>query len=230
MSLSIFPLVPSSSKPRVVVNDTSSGIAYCQSRVKRGLDIVGAIVGLILLMPVFLLACIVVRFVDHVPPIFRQERFGYGGKPFTILKLRTLPIIEKANDTNAEKIQRKPEYATTRTGRFWRVHSVDEIIQFWLVLKGEMSLIGHRSFPVYYVPHLAEMPGMTPAGIENYLNIISQYKPGMTALSAINGRGNLTLQEKIAFDLDYARTASFKNDVVILLKTVVAVLQCEGAK
>lgn len=218
------------STPQVAIKDSLSGILYCQSRLKRGLDIIGALVGLILLLPVFLLACVIVRLVDDVPPIFRQERFGYKGKAFTILKLRTLPIIEKAADTTPERIQRKPDYATTRTGRFWRVHSVDEIIQFWLVLKGDMSLIGHRAFPVYYVPHLAEMPGMTSASTEHYLQVISQYKPGMTALSAINGRGNLTLQQKIAYDLEYARTASLRTDSRILFKTIIAVLTCEGAK
>jgi lipopolysaccharide/colanic/teichoic acid biosynthesis glycosyltransferase len=206
------------------------GIAYCQSWQKRLLDIVGAGIGLITLMPIFALAALIVRIIDGVPPIFRQERFGYRGQPFTILKLRTLPVDEKPTAANPDRIQRKPDYNTTRTGKFWRVHSVDEIIQFWLVLKGDMSLVGHRSFPVYYVPHMAQMPGMSRQIIDEYLDTITQIKPGMTALSAINGRANLSLQQKITFDLEYARTASLKRDVYILIKSIWVVLTCEGAK
>jgi lipopolysaccharide/colanic/teichoic acid biosynthesis glycosyltransferase len=205
-------------------------IVYCQSWQKRLLDIIGATIGLITLMPIFALAALIVRVVDGIPPIFRQERFGYGGQPFTILKLRTLPIDEKPSAVNSERIQHKPNYNTTRTGKFWRVHSIDEIIQFWLVLKGEMSLVGHRAFPIYYVPHMGQMPGMTQSLIDDYLDTIAQIKPGMSALSAINGRANLSLQQKISFDLEYARTASLKLDLYILLKSIWVVLICEGAK
>lgn len=209
---------------------TPSGLVYCNSRSKRLLDIIGALIGFITLMPVFATAAVIVRLVDGVPPVFRQQRFGLRGVPFTILKLRTLPVDEIPAAANSERIQHKPDYHTTRTGKFWRVHSVDEIIQFWLVLKGEMSLVGHRSFPVYYIPHMANMPGMTQAALDNYLNVISQYKPGMTALSAVNGRANLSLQQKIDFDLRYAQDACLWLDIKILLKSVVVVLTCEGAK
>jgi lipopolysaccharide/colanic/teichoic acid biosynthesis glycosyltransferase len=206
------------------------GLLYCGSYQKRLLDIVGAIIGLIVLMPLFALAALIVRVIDGVPPIFRQERYGYGGQPFTILKLRTLPIDEKPSAATPDRIQNKPNYATTRTGKFWRVHSIDEIIQFWLVLRGDMSLVGHRAFPVYYVPHMAQMPGMTEALIEKYLATIAQIKPGMSALSAINGRANLTLQQKIEFDLQYAERASLLFDLHILIRSVWTVITCEGAR
>jgi lipopolysaccharide/colanic/teichoic acid biosynthesis glycosyltransferase len=207
-----------------------SGLDYCNSRSKRLLDITGAIIGLITLMPLFALAALIVRVVDGVPPIFRQQRYGFGGVPFTILKLRTLPVDETPAAASSERIQHKPNYATTRTGKFWRVHSVDEIIQFWLVLKGDMSLVGHRSFPVYYIPHMAAMPGMTQDALDHYLSVIRQVKPGMSALSAVNGRANLSLQQKITFDLRYAQEASLWLDIKILARTIVAVLTCEGAK
>lgn len=207
-----------------------TGLDYCNSRAKRTLDICGAIIGLITLMPVFIVAAVIVRFIDRIPPIFTQQRFGYGGKPFTILKLRTFPVDETPTAVNPERIQHKPNYTTTRTGKFWRVHSVDEIIQFWLVLKGEMSLVGHRAFPIYYLPHMAQMPGMTQAQVDHYLSVISQYKPGMTALSAVNGRANLSLQQKMTYDLRYAREASLIGDIKILLKSIIVVITCEGAK
>jgi lipopolysaccharide/colanic/teichoic acid biosynthesis glycosyltransferase len=171
-----------------------------------------------------------VRLVDGIPPIFTQERFGYGGKPFTILKLRTLPVDEKPSAANPTRIQQKPDYKTTRTGTFWRVHSIDEILQFWLVLKGDMSLVGHRPIPIYYIPHLAEMPEMSPEKAHHYTATVSQFKPSMTCLRSINGRANMSLQRKMQYDLEYADTATFWLDIQILLKTVVVVITKEGAK
>src|SRR5689334_11606640 len=88
------------------------GIPYCNSRAKRLLDIIGALIGLITLMPLFIVATVIVRLIDRVPPIFRQQRFGYQGKPFTILKLRTFPFDETPAAVNPQRIQHKPNYTT----------------------------------------------------------------------------------------------------------------------
>lgn len=204
-------------------------IAYLNSRTKRILDIVGAIVGLIIGLPIFAVASLIVRIVDRVPAIFTQERIGYGGQPFTIIKLRTLPVDE-TRVPNAKRIANKPQYATTRTGKFWRRHSVDEILQFWLVLKGDMSLIGHRPIPVYYLEHIHNIDGMTPQKLQHYIEIISQYKPGMSSLSSVNGRGDLSMIEKMQYDLQYAESANFIFDLELLARSVVAVITCKGAK
>ncbi|MEO0561647.1 MAG: sugar transferase, partial [Chloroflexota bacterium] len=89
---------------------------------------------------------------------------------------------------------------------------------------------GHRAFPMHYLPHLGELPGMTEEKLTAYLSTIGCYKPGMTALSAVNGRANLTLQQKIDFDLAYAESASLWLDVRILLRSMVVVLTGEGAR
>jgi len=173
--------------------------------------------------------------VDRVPVIFTQDRYGHHGRTFTILKLRSLPVIETytiINDDKVDKarIQKKPQYVTTRTGKWLRRHSVDEIPQFWLVLKGEMSLIGHRPFPVYYVPHLKDLEGLDAPQVDHYLSVIRQYKPGMSSLSSINGRSDLTMQEKMTHDLHYAENATLWQDLKILAKTLVVVVTCRGAR
>jgi lipopolysaccharide/colanic/teichoic acid biosynthesis glycosyltransferase len=206
------------------------GIPYCQSRAKRLLDIVGALVGMVLYTPVFLLTIGYVWLFERVPVFFFQARYGLGGEPFTIIKLRTMPYIERSHQVNADYIKKKPNYETTRSGKFMRRHSLDEIPQFWLVLKGDMSLVGHRAFPMHYLPHMADLPGMTPAKLETYLTTIGAYKPGMTALSAVNGRANLTLPQKIGYDIAYAERASFWLDVQILLRSIVVVITGEGAR
>jgi len=205
-------------------------IAYLNSPLKRAIDIVGALVGITLGFPIFGIAAIVAVLIDGVPPIFRQERFGFGGKPFTMMKLRTLAIIETRDTVNVMNMQVKPQYCTTRTGQFWRTMSIDEIIQFWLVLKGDMSLIGHRAMPVYYIPHLQEMAGMDQAKVHHYLRVVSTYKPCMSSLSSVNGRGDLTMQQKMAFDLAYVERASLGYDLQLLVLTVIAVITRRGAK
>lgn len=209
---------------------TSSSYAYLNSNIKRIMDITGALMGIMLGFPIFLASAFIVKTIDQVPVIFHQERYGFKGKPFRFIKLRTLKIIESREEIQIERLQYKPEYETTRTGKIWRVTSIDEIIQFWLVLKGEMSLIGHRPLPIYYINYLHKISGMDKPRLNHYLNIISQFKPGMSSLSAINGRGDLTMQQKMTYDLIYAQNASLLFDIKILLQTIIVVITRKGAK
>lgn len=211
------------------IEPSAKSLAYLNGRLKRYVDILGALIGIIFCSPTFFVAAVVVKFIDRVPVLFFQERIGLYGKPFVIVKLRTLIIHEK-HIANPKTIHIKPHYVTTRTGKIWRITSIDEIAQFFLVLKGEMSLIGHRPIPVYYLPHLAQMDNMNALKIEHYLNIIYQYKPGMSSLSSVNGRGDLTLQQKFVYDLIYARDANLLYDIKLLLQTVYVVFSRQGAK
>ena len=209
---------------------TTSSHSYLNGTTKRTMDIIGAMTGIILGFPLFIAASLVVKTVDHVPVIFHQERYGFMGKPFHFIKLRTLKIIESRQDIQIERLQYKPQYETTKTGRLWRVTSIDEIIQFWLVLTGKMSLIGHRPLPIYYIEYLHKISGMDITRLDHYLNIISQFKPGMSSLSAVNGRGDLTMKQKMLYDLIYAQNASLWFDVKILLQTVLVVITRKGAR
>ncbi|UZR97055.1 sugar transferase [Chondrinema litorale] len=212
------------------VNKLIKSYLYLNSPLKRYLDIFGATIGLIFLFPLFLLACLLVTIIDKVPFLFKQERYGYNGQTFTMYKLRTLKVIEKRDMVDHTRIQKKPQYSTTKTGKFWRISSIDEIIQFWLVLKGDMSLIGHRPIPVYYLPHLHKIENYNHAKVDEYLRCISLYKPGMSSLSSVNGRGDLSMQEKFSYDFYYAQNASFSLDLKLLILTIVAVITGKGAK
>ena len=207
-----------------------SSYSYLNGKVKRAIDICGALIGILFGFPLFFVAALIVRIIDHVPAIFSQERYGLGGKPFSFYKLRTLKIIEKRETVQVTRIQYKPRYDTTTTGRFWRVTSVDEIIQFWLVLKGDMSLIGHRPLPIYYLQYLDQIEGINSIKLNHYLSIISCYKPGMSSLSSVNGRGDLTMQQKMEYDLIYAQYASFALDASLLVRTIIAVITRRGAR
>jgi len=209
---------------------TPESLRYLRSWQKRLVDIIGACLGILFGFPIFLIAVLITRIIDRVPALFAQKRFGLDGEAFTLYKLRTLKIIETRDMVNVDRIQTKPVYETTLTGMFWRTTSIDEIIQFWLVLKGEMSLIGHRPIPMYYIPHLNKMEDMTDRKLEHYLSIIRQYKPGMSSLSSINGRGNLTMQQKFEYDIIYAQNACFWYDIQILLHTLVVVITRKEAK
>jgi lipopolysaccharide/colanic/teichoic acid biosynthesis glycosyltransferase len=211
------------------IEPSPKSLAYLNGGLKRFIDIFGALMGITFCMPIFLIAALVVKFVDKVPILFSQKRIGFCGQPFMIIKLRTLVIDEK-RVSKPETIYKKPDYVTTRTGKFWRITSIDEIIQFWLVLKGEMSLIGHRPIPFYYLPHLAQLENMNPTRTAHYLSVIYRYKPGMSSLSSVNGRGDLTLYQKFTYDLIYAREASLLYDIKLLLQTIYVVVSRQGAK
>ena len=214
-------------------------MAYLHGRVKRVMDILVASVGLVLCAVPVAIAAIIIKCMDHVPVLFRQDRFGLDGKPFGMYKLRTLTIVETDQTVTPMIMERKPRnLAVTRTGSFWRKTSIDEMPQFWNVLKGEMSLVGHRPFPYYYSHRLKELDicheGLTkcdlcPEDIESYLNIISRYKPGLIGYSSVNGRSDLSFQEKMCYDAEYAAQASLWLDIKILFRAVIVVLTAKGA-
>jgi len=209
---------------------TPSSYAYLNGKVKRTLDILGSIIGIIFGFPIVMVAALIIKVIDKIPAIFAQKRLGYHGREFTLYKLWTLKLIDSRDLARLENIQNKPDYETTRTGWLWRVTSIDEILQFWLVLKGEMSLIGHRPMPMYYLEYLAQIEGMDKRKLEHYLNIVSSYKPGMSSLSSVNGRGDLTIQQKMEYDLIYAQNASLGLDIRLLIRTFIAVFTRKGAK
>lgn len=194
--------------------------AYLVSRKKRLLDVMGALLGLTLGLPVFTLAVVVVVLVDNVNPFFVQQRIGLGGVGFDFLKLRTLKVKEDYEVLSTEVVSSKMTYECTTTGKFWRKTSIDEIFQFWYVLKGRMSLIGHRPIPVDYVDFLSNLEGMDEGQVANYLSTIYKMKPGLSSLSSVKGRTNLTMQEKMKLDLEYADKASFRFDLSLLSKTI----------
>lgn len=125
---------------------------------------------------------------------------------------------------SAEIVSDKMTYSYTKTGKFWRKTSIDEVFQFWYILKGSMSLIGYRPIPVDYVDYLSQLKGVGESRAAYYLNAISKVKPGLSSLSSVNGRTNLKMKDKMDMDLVYLKEASFKYDLKLLVKSVFYVI------
>ena len=198
---------------------------------KRTIDILGAIVGILTLIPLTIIVFILNRIHGEKGKIFySHERIGKDGKLFRMYKYRTMvenadEILEKCLAENEEmrkefeKSQKfKDDPRITKVGKFLRETSLDEFPQFINVLKGEMSLVGPRP----YLPRERKEIG-------EYYNYIIKCKPGVTGLWQVSGRSNMTFQERLDLDIEYYKDKSFNGDVKLLLKTVAKTLKHEGA-
>ncbi len=194
--------------------------------VKRAMDIVGALLGLAASAPLILVAGLAIKLDSPGPIFFVQTRIGEHGRPFRMVKLRTMTpqaeerLAELLDLTQlqepAYKLRRDPR--VTRVGRWLRRFSLDELPQFWNVLRGEMSLVGPR-------PEEARIVALYTDHQRRRLTV----KPGMTGPMQVNGRGDLSFEERLRLEIDYIEHYSLLRDVQILLQTVPAVLRGRGA-
>ena len=182
----------------------------------------------LLLAPLLLLIALIIKLDSPGPVLFRQQRVGRGRRNFLVAKFRTmqhgadhdvhrdymLALIESG--TPAPKLA--GDARVTRFGAFLRRTSLDELPQLWNVLRGEMSLVGPRPPIPYEVDHYP------PHWFERFL-----VKPGVTGLWQVSGRSEVSLEEMIELDVDYARRRSVLLNVWILLRTIPAVLSQRGA-
>jgi lipopolysaccharide/colanic/teichoic acid biosynthesis glycosyltransferase len=176
--------------------------------VKRGLDVVGAAVGLALLSPLLGAIALAVRATLGSPVLFRQERPGLHGRPFTILKFRTMRPPRAGEVwylTNEERL--------TRLGRFLRNTSLDELPELWNVLRGEMSLVGPRPLLLHYLAAYTRDEARR-----------HHVRPGITGWAAVNGRHALRFKERLALDVWYVDHWSLALDLRILARTVAHVV------
>jgi exopolysaccharide biosynthesis polyprenyl glycosylphosphotransferase len=193
---------------------------------KRFVDVIGAALALLLLSPVILVLAIIVRATSRGPVFYRSKRIGSGGREFTFYKLRSMVKdadlkrrhLSHLNEADGPvfKIARDPRI--TPIGRFMRSTSLDEVPQFWNVLRGDMSLVGPRP------PIPEEVAQYEPWQLRRL-----DVRPGLTCLWQISGRSRIGFQEWMRLDLEYIRHRSLKLDVKILLRTIPAVLSREGA-
>lgn len=209
-------------------------------KVKRIMDIIGSIAGILIFSPFFVLISIGIKLTSRGPVLFRQERVGQKGKKFMFLKFRSThtnndpdvykkyiqnPIDGRASgDEGSSTTQEKEDKITntekvTAFGHILRRTSLDELPQFFNVLKGEMSLVGPRP----PIPHEVEKYKLW------HRRRVLEIKPGITGLWQISGRSSTTFDEMVRFDLQYARTWDLWIDMKILLKTPLAVLTGTGA-
>jgi exopolysaccharide biosynthesis polyprenyl glycosylphosphotransferase len=195
---------------------------------KRGMDIVGSAAALVVLSPVFLAVAALVKLSSEGPVLFRQERLGQFGKPFTFLKFRSMyanndrkihqefmkRVIKGDHDGRAEggkksvyKMTNDPRI--TKIGSILRRTSLDELPQFINVLRGEMSLVGPRP-PIAYECHEYDLW---------HRRRVLEVKPGITGLWQVRGRSRVRFDDMVRLDLQYVRTWSLWLDVQILAQT-----------
>ncbi len=177
---------------------------------KRGFEIVIALLAIILLSPFFVIAAMAIRLSSKGPAIFSQERAGKGGKPFTFYKFRTMKLDV---DPFGASPKSGEDSRLTKVGKFLREYSLDELPQLFNIVKGDMSIVGPRPL---YVSQIREWNDRQKKRLE--------VKPGLTGLAQISGRGELTREEKLEFDVKYVETRSCVLDLRIIMATFAQVL------
>lgn len=196
--------------------------------IKRTIDIAGALCGLVILSPLLMTVCALIRLESPGAALYRQTRVGKDGDTFTLLKLRSMRIEsdDVAFKQSAAKNDRddgitfklKSDPRVTRIGAFIRKYSIDELPQLWNVLRGDMSLVGPR-------PALpGEVAKYSPSERRRLRG-----KPGLTCTWQISGRADLPFDKQVQLDVSYLRKRSIWRDLGILLKTPLAVITARGA-
>lgn len=181
---------------------------------KRGFDVLVAGTGLVVLAPLLALIATVVRFAIGSPVLFRQSRPGLHGRPFTLVKFRTMRDARDANGSLLPDEQRM-----TRLGGFLRSTSLDELPELWNVLRGDMSLVGPRPLLMEYLP----LYGAEQARRH-------EVRPGVTGWAQVHGRNDVDWEERFRLDVWYVDNRSFWLDVKILLLTLAKVIRREGIR
>ncbi len=176
--------------------------------VKRLIDIVIALVGIILTLPILLIAMIVIKIEDPKSPIFfTQKRVGYKEKRFKIYKLRTMKVNKK---TGVNEV--------TKVGKFLRNTSIDELPQLFNILIGDMSLIGPRPWIEEYTDYFTATEKRR-----------SEVLPGLSGLAQVRGRNGISIREKLEADIEYVDKQSLKLDLEIFFRTIYVVLKKTNA-
>ena len=179
-----------------------------QQRIKRVLEFIIALIGLILASPILLVVAILVKTKLGSPILFRQQRVGLNGEIFEMVKFRTM---KDATDLEGNPLP--DEERLTKFGQLLRKTSLDELPELWNVLKGDMSLVGPRPLLVEYLPLYSEEQMKR-----------HHVRPGITGYAQVNGRNNISWTKKFELDVYYVENFSLWLDVKILFQTVAKVL------
>ncbi len=195
------------------------------ARAKRGIDIGACLVAAPLVLPLVLICAVAVRCSSTGPIFFRQKRTGQGGRPFEMLKFRSMVVdaeqlkaaLKASKGISGPDFKMEQDPRITRVGAFMRKTSLDELPQLWNILKGDMSLVGPRP---------------TSFGIETYQRWHAErleVKPGLTGLWQIRARGDVDFDCRVRLDIAYVRQRSLILDLWILLRTAPCVIAQRGA-
>jgi O-antigen biosynthesis protein WbqP len=183
---------------------------------KRVVDLVLAIGGMVFFAPAMFLIVLAIRLENRGSILYRQQRVGRYGEPFTMLKFRTM--VENAPDIPTDQMQQHGEVYVTRVGRILRKTSLDELPQFWNIIRGEMSFVGPR-------PALHNQYELIAMREQTHANCV---RPGITGLAQVNGRDDIDDVTKVAYDQQYVESRCARLDARIFLKTIFAVATSRG--
>lgn len=184
--------------------------------IKRMIDFILSLMGLIILSPVFIILCIWIKTDSRGPVLFKQKRYGKDKSYFNIYKFRTMRT-DTPSDMPTHMLS-NPEQYITKCGKFLRKTSLDELPQIINILKGEMSIIGPR-------PALWNQEDLIEKREQYHANDI---RPGLTGWAQINGRDELEIEVKARLDGDYVKRMSFLFDLKCFLGTITSVLKSDG--
>lgn len=172
--------------------------------IKRILDLILSLMALIVLMPLMIIIGILVRINLGSPIIFKQKRPGKNEKIFTLYKFRTMT---DKRDIDGNLLP--DEYRLTKFGKFLRSTSLDELPELINIIKGDMAIVGPRPLLVEYLPYYTEE--------EKHRRDV---RPGLTGLAQVNGRNEISWEEKLKYDTEYIKKISFYSDLKIIFKTI----------
>ena len=178
--------------------------------IKRVIDIIGSLVGIILTSPIMLISAILVKCTSRGPIIFKQERVGLHNKPFYMYKFRSMEMQSAKEERKAWTVKNDPRVTTV--GRILRKTSIDELPQLFNILKGDMSLVGPRPERPHFVDKFKEE-------IPRYM-VKHQVRPGLTGWAQVNGlRGDTSIKKRIEYDIYYIENWTVGLDIKIILLT-----------
>jgi len=195
--------------------------------VKRVIDVIGAIVGLVLFAPLLLIIAVAIKLTSRGPVIFAQDRCGLNRRRFRMYKFRSMyanadqlqDALEERNEANGPVFKIRNDPRITPLGRLLRKSSLDEAPQFWNVLRGDMSLVGPRPLPMRDIQRIVRPSDMRRCSM----------RPGLTCLWQVQGRNKIDFERWVELDLEYIDNWSLGLDLWILLRTVPAVVTADGA-
>ena len=187
-----------------------------QKIIKRMIDFIVSLLGLLVLSPIYIILCIWIKLDSKGPILFKQKRIGKNKTYFNILKFRTM-YVDTPKDMPTHMLK-NPDQCITKSGKFLRKTSLDELPQIINILKGEMSIIGPR-------PALWNQDDLVAERDKYRANDI---KPGLTGWAQINGRDELEIPVKAKLDGDYVQRMSFLFDIKCFIGTVISVFKHDG--
>lgn len=189
---------------------------YGERLLKRLCDLLGAMVLIIILSPVFLIIVVLQKILNPGPALYSQERIGRGGKPFKIYKFRTM-VVDAEKD-GIPQLEADNDTRLTDFGRMLRRHHVDELPQLWNVLKGDMSFVGYRPERQFFINQIMEHN-------PDY-SLLFRSRPGVTSLATIENGYTDTMEKmlrRLDMDLEYLRKRTLIMDMKIILRTIFSI-------